>query len=436
MINWRVLLMSILRRGNLFSIYKKNLALQYAGDIKSIEEAMRDNAQAIFRYHLEHNPQYRKFLTDKGFDYSKPEQIKWEEIPIITKDDLKKYQPIVHNEVYNYSSSGGSTNKPFSYPASKECALSMWPNHWLIYEMCGGKPYDKVLMLMGYGARNEELKQMAYGSRLKAMAKKFYHWLSNFYNFNAFELDDERMQEMYELIKAKNIKFIYGYSSAINQFLRYLKDKAFHLELKGIFTTSDNKVLSSYELAKRYCNCEVYDQYGAHDGDIFTFECTEHQGLHILHSMSSVEIVGNEIILTAVKNKAFPFIRYRVGDIAKGEKLIKEKCKCGRSLFRLEGIQGRTTYYVNDKEGNPVSAMLFTYPLDLDEEILQYQLVDQGSHIVINCLSDTLSKEDLEAKYLQFFTEKLSIEIRFAVNQTIYKLANGKAPLVYKQNKD
>ena len=88
MINWRVFLMSITRRGNLCKLYKRNLAHQYQGNEETIKQEMKENAENIFFFHLKNNPQYRKFLDDKGFDYSNPEKINWEEIPIITKNDL------------------------------------------------------------------------------------------------------------------------------------------------------------------------------------------------------------------------------------------------------------------------------------------------------------------------------------------------------------
>lgn len=431
MINWRVFLMSVIRRGNLRKLYNRNLIHQYQGDETTIKNEMQKNAFDIFDFHLKNNSQYRAFLKDKGFDCTNIENIKWEDIPIITKDDLRKYNPVVNSEIYNYSSSGGSTNSPFKYPASKECALNIWPAHWLMYEMCNGKPYDKMLMLMGYGRASSDLQGMAYGNIKKKIEKKIYHNLSHFYTFNAFEMTEDQMTKMYKCIKKHNIQFIYGYSSAINQFLRYLKHNNLKCNLKGIFTTSDNKIVSTYSLAKEYCNCNAYDQYGAHDGDAFAFECKEHAGLHVLHDMCTIEIVNHEIIVTAVKNKAFPFIRYRVGDIAIGEELITEKCKCGRTLFRLEGISGRSSYYLKDITGKEVSIMLFTYPFDLDMKILQYQIVKKDKDVVVNIISDDYSLNELKDKYGEFFFNKLGYNVIFTINDTLHKLKNGKVPLLY-----
>ena len=418
--NWRLCLMSLARRGNLRKLYKRNLHHQYQGDENLISQEMGKNALDIFRFHVQKNPLYRAFLDEKKFDYHNLDLVSWEDIPIITKDDLRKYYPEIKSETYNYTASGGSTNMPFRYPSSKESALNIWPAHWLMYQMCGGNPFDKVLMLM------------AYTRKMASIKKEIYHRLANFYTFSAFTMTEEQMFAIVDCIKKKDIKFIYGYSSAINQLLRFLDEKNIHLSLKGIFTTSDNKINSSYFLARQYCNCEVFDQYGAHDGDMFAFECEEHSGLHILHDMCTVEIVNHEIILTAVKNKAFPFIRYRVGDIAVGTKLITEKCKCGRTLFRLEGVAGRNTYFIKDIDGNEVSVMLFTYPFDEDNNILQYQVLEVKGNLIINVITKVYTKERLVDLYMPFVRSKINRTVEFMVNGLIYKLPNAKVPLFYK----
>ncbi len=412
--------MSLIRKGNLWSVYKANLVEQYEGNEESVKKEMQQNAENIFRFHVAHNSKYRKFLDSKGFDYSDLSNVVWEKIPIITKDDLRRFYPELQNETYNYTSSGGSTSIPFKYPSSKESALNIWPAHWIMHEMCGIKPFEKMLMLM------------AYDNNKKKLIKRLYHWLSNFVTFSSFTMNDEQMMQMYKTIVSKNIKTIYGYSSSINQFLRFLKTNNLHLNLKGIFTTSDNKIPSSYILAREYCNCDVFNQYGAHDGDMFSFECKEHCGLHIMHRMSTVEIIEKEIILTAVRNKAFPFIRYKVGDIAEGDNLITTKCKCGRTLFRIEGLSGRNTYQIKDTDGKEISVMLFTYPFDDDYNILQYQVLEEGNMLKINIITDVYKVEQLEKLYRPFLQSKLKREVEILVNREIYKLPNAKVPLFYK----
>lgn len=412
--------MSVLRRGNLIKLYNDNIKFQYLQSQNEIDAYLNERSREIYRYHLRYNQGYRNFLEAKGVDLSTAENLPWNEIPLITKADMRDNQDmIIKNNVYNYTASGGSTNEPFIYPASKESALSMWPAHWVVHEQCGVKPYSPILMLM------------AYNDSTKTLKKKIYHWLSNFYTFNSFTMTESQMKEMCKTIIKKKIQLIYGYSSSINQFLRYLRDSNTYINIKGIVTTSDNKIKESYYLAKKYCSCEVYDQYGVHDGDLFAFECKCHNGLHILHNKCRVEVVENSIISTAINNTAFPFIRYVTGDITNGD-LIKDKCSCGRSLYRINGVSGRNTYMFLDLDGKELSIMYFTYPFDNDFDILQYQVIEDNANLRVNFISTKYTLEDLEKKYRGEVSSVVKRQVDFVLNEEIIRLKNGKVPLFVK----
>ena len=416
--------MEFIRKGDLMSVYKRNLKKQYEGDKDSIEKEMKKNAMNIFIFHIKNNPRYRQFLDDEGFDYSDLDNIEWTNIPYFTKDAFRKYNPYIEKEVYNFCVSGGSTSSPIKYASSKESALFIWPCHWLVHNIFNLKPYSKMVMLMGHGLYKKSFKT------------KIYLWLSNFYSFNSFEMDEKKMMGIYNTIVKNKILMIYGYSSSVNQFLRFLKTKNLKLNLNGIIGTADNMIKDSYELARTYCNCNIYDQYGAHDGDIFGFECEKHSGLHILHDFCTVEIINREIIVTAVKNTAFPFIRYSVGDISDADEIIKDKCECGRTLFRLKGISGRTVHYVKDKSGNEISLIWLSFPLDEDLSIIQYQVYEENEDLFVNFITTENTLEDLDRKFRSFITDKLDRDVKFIINGKLYKLPNGKLPLYINLNKN
>jgi phenylacetate-CoA ligase len=98
-------------------------------------------------------------------------------------------------------------------------------------------------------------------------------------------------------------------------------------------------------------NADVYDYYGL--SDIFgacAAMCEEKNGLHWAEDHILVEVVDpetgeelpegerGEMILTSLKKKARPLIRFRTGDIVS---YTTEKCGCGRTHMRLHGIHGR-----------------------------------------------------------------------------------------------
>ncbi|MFP4477322.1 MAG: phenylacetate--CoA ligase family protein [Desulfatibacillaceae bacterium] len=86
-------------------------------------------------------------------------------------------------------------------------------------------------------------------------------------------------------------------------------------------------------------------------GPAVAFECHRHDGLHVSEDYFYPEIVdpetgkrslpgdAGELVLTTLTTRAFPLIRFRTGDRVR---LIGDSCPCGRTLRRIEWLDGRT----------------------------------------------------------------------------------------------
>ena len=95
-------------------------------------------------------------------------------------------------------------------------------------------------------------------------------------------------------------------------------------------------------------NIDTYQMYGATEVGDIAYECNKKNGWHICEEVI-VEIVDpttgkqldpgelGEVVVTRLNNIFFLF-RFGTGDLSK---LIKERCSCGRTSFRLMGISGR-----------------------------------------------------------------------------------------------
>ncbi|WP_108662756.1 phenylacetate--CoA ligase family protein [Acuticoccus kandeliae] len=96
---------------------------------------------------------------------------------------------------------------------------------------------------------------------------------------------------------------------------------------------------------------DVYDYYGL--SDIFgacAGMCEAKDGLHWAEDHIHVEVVDpetgepvapggrGEMVLTTLKKRARPLIRFRTGDIVS---FSEETCSCGRTSMRLMGVHGR-----------------------------------------------------------------------------------------------
>lgn len=95
------------------------------------------------------------------------------------------------------------------------------------------------------------------------------------------------------------------------------------------------------------------DNYGVSEvmGPGVAGECLERQGMHVNEDHFLAEIIDpatlqpvpagtlGELVLTTLTKEALPMIRFRTGDLTR---LVPEPCACGRTMVRVERIQGRS----------------------------------------------------------------------------------------------
>lgn len=106
------------------------------------------------------------------------------------------------------------------------------------------------------------------------------------------------------------------------------------------------------ERIEKSTGVKAYDIYGTSElaGPMYT-ECEERHGIHISGDITYLEIIDpktgevlgpgekGELVVTMLKKRAFPLIRYRTSDITS---ILTEPCPCGRTSPRIARITGRS----------------------------------------------------------------------------------------------
>lgn len=171
------------------------------------------------------------------------------------------------------------------------------------------------------------------------------------------EVDEENAIELMRRLKATHIlatptRLQSIGSRILDMGLDIKKDFCIrHLITGGMYSTDVQK-----KSLEAMWHAELFEQAGANELSYMGFECSEHNGLHILpgsHYIETIDqVTGNpitdgvtpgEILVTAFSNRGTPLLRYRIGDLG----VIKyEKCNCGLSFPRMF-IQGRTIGTIN-----------------------------------------------------------------------------------------
>jgi phenylacetate-CoA ligase len=126
-----------------------------------------------------------------------------------------------------------------------------------------------------------------------------------------------------------------------------------------------------------------------------------------------------------------PFIRYANGDIATAG--ATSRCSCGRSLPRIQSVQGRLSETLRDGSGAAVSGIAISFLLqDLGAAIRQFQAVQHRDRSVsINVvLADTLPRwrlDEVERNSKQLLR---GVPVRVKVVPELPRSAAGKHRLV------
>ena len=139
----------------------------------------------------------------------------------------------------------------------------------------------------------------------------------------------------------------------------------------------------------------VFDTYGCREVMMIAAECEAHDGMHVAAENLVVELVVHEdgverparegetgeVVLTDLHNFGMPFIRYANGDVATASPA--RPCTCGRTLPRIQDVQGRVSEHLCDASGAAVSGIAISFLVqDLGETVQQFQAVQHKDRSV------------------------------------------------------
>lgn len=195
-------------------------------------------------------------------------------------------------------------------------------------------------------------------------------------------------------------------------------DPAKDLAINKIIVAGEpgGSIKSTKEAIEKLWNAKVYDFYGI--SDIFGANagmCEEQKGLHLTEDHHFLEILNpntlepvpegdkGEMVLTTLKKRARPMIRFRTGDIVT---VNKEVCRCGRTHTRIN-IHGR----IDDML---IITGVNVFPSDI-EKVVRDSKELTGEYRVIIYREKRLDKFDVEVEKrdgIEIIDEKLAEEIR------------------------
>jgi len=273
-----------------------------------------------------------------------------EKLPLISKEDIRKdveaHPPlgvmtaVPPEEVVYVASSSGSTGIPTPSPFTREDFEEWIDVESRLFWSSGLRPSDVYVHGLNF-ALFVGGPCVLGAQRLGATSI----WVG--------AVDSSRFLFTLQFFKATATWITPSYALYLSEVAEERGFPLDELNVKKIFLAGEPgaSIPSVRRLIESRWNAEVYDYYGL--SDIFgalAAECTERCGLHVAEDHVLVEVVDphtgesvapgeeGELVLTTLRKRARPLIRFRTGDITRYE---VERCSCGRTLIRLLGISGR-----------------------------------------------------------------------------------------------
>ncbi len=320
----------------------------------------------ILHFHLHNNNFYRQLMQAKGCPVENLSGLAWAQIPIVEKQDLQKPLPEMISDTFSVTSvfrnkTSGSSGMPFSFAKDKWCHAMSWANNKRLFGLYG-IDFNQSLQARFYGMPASGYKY--YKEQLKDR-------LSRRVRFPVHKLDAASSRQYVEAFKQKPFSYINGYTSSLVLFARYLLDMGIVLKeicpsLVACFTTSEICDDIDREILSKAFGVRVVNEYGAAELELLAFE--HPGGEWVLNEENLfIEIVDDNgsplpdgetgrVVVTALHNKAMPFIRYHLGDSG----AIQPERRFGFNRI-LQSLTGRTNDLAVLPGGKKVPGLAFYY---------------------------------------------------------------------------
>ena len=344
--------------GDKYFKYLKKFEESQFFDRKKIDEIQFNKLRQMVSYAFKNCNFYKEKYEEYGFE---PKQLKSPtdvtKIPFITKEEIQKYKKTFVSKKYNVSSlipdmTGGSTGSPLHYYIDKDVmsirkAITIRHDRWAGWDI--GK---KVAYLWATHRDTDVIKN------LKVFIRNFL--LERSFVLNTSSIDKNDLKTFTEIIKKNNIQYFIGYASSIYLFAKYIRGiQEKNVHPKAIISSAEVLHDEQRMFIEETFQCKVFNRYGCRELNMIASECDRHEGMHLNADCLYMEILdGNskeglgELVITDLVNYAFPFIRYKIRDMACW---ADHNCSCGRGLPLIKSVNGRVADFIITPKGRLVS---------------------------------------------------------------------------------
>ncbi|MEE2641773.1 MAG: hypothetical protein VX768_14190 [Planctomycetota bacterium] len=271
---------------------------------------------------------------------------------------------------------GGSTSLPLMIHMTKHHMFSMLFTFFKCWYRMGWRPGDKILVF--YPKNTYNIDDMAKFNRYDRYCG---------FRYQLFEkIDRDSVAELVEEINRFRPKMLLIFPSPLNMVAHTIRK--YNLPLKHHPELINVSGETFFDCQKKniqdvFSRSRVEDSYGSVELGELAHE-TEN-GLEVFANVAYVETAPNEngkpeMIITRLQLDDFPFIRYKMKDIADIEFRVNES---GQEMFVISNIEGKDSNYILSHSGERFYPSFFNRFVNelngmFDGNILEIKVYERG----------------------------------------------------------
>jgi phenylacetate-CoA ligase len=260
---------------------------------------------------------------------------------------------------------------------------------------------------------------------------------------STYHISSATVSSYLDAMERAKVEYMLGYPSAMH----HLAGLVLEHDLPAVqlaVAVSNAEALHPYqrEAITRAFGCPVRNTYGMGEAVAAASEC-ERQVLHLWPEAGFVEVLEDgskkavapgqvgRLVCTGISNPDMPLVRYELGDRGALSADTGE-CRCGRTLPRLERLEGRLNDYLLAADGRRVfwlNPVFYDLPV-VEGQIIQEQLDRVRIRLVPGTGYSTATEEVLRSR----IQERVGrVEVTVDRMGEIPRGANGKFRAVIRQ---
>ena len=371
-------------------------AVRYWPEALKVDRLSRDDLVALQQQRLQelvehavlHVPFYRDWAGETGFSPGDPVDINT--LPMVSKADFTQDIERFQSDAFDPSElvagkTSGSSGVPFRFRKHPDASDYTYCCLWRALHRYGLRPGDRRVYLWG---RSYSFKNNAFNNFKHRQKLRLRDWLNNTLAIGAYDLTYDNVRHNIERIEQFSPVYMHGYVSAQYIIARTLLEDGRTLRaprLKAIVTESEKVYDFQRETMEKAFGCPVLEHYGSVEfGNIA--QPDPDGNMRINEDIFVVERAENgEAVITGLFSHAFPFIRYRLGDLIE----FDEEIRPGLPYRSLKEIVGRTVDMVPVPAGGFVHGVALAHLIDPHlDYVLKYQIHQtQLDHFIVRLVT-------------------------------------------------